>query len=188
MSVKQMMTIEDLWELPEKPGVRYELADGELVEVPGASFIHGLITGLILDLLRDFVRKTRMGLVVGDGVSYVLSNQPPRLRIPDASFVSRDKIPAGGVPEGFFPGAPDLAVEIVSPNDRAGEVHAKVGEYLAAGTRAVWVLWPSDRSVTVHYAGGQVEELGPNRDLDGGNVLPGFRVRVGDLFNVDLGQ
>ena len=188
MSVKQLMTIEDLWELPEKPGVRYELADGELIEVPGTSFIHGLIATLVLDLLRDFVRKQRLGLVVGDGVGYILSGEPPRLRIPDVSFVSRRRIPADGIPEGFWPGAPDLAVKIVSPNDRAENVHAKVGEYLDAGSRLVWVLWPRDRAVTAYQPGGRGQELGPESELAGEDVLPGFRVRVADLFDIDAAQ
>jgi Uma2 family endonuclease len=187
MSVKQMMTIEDLREMPEKPGVRYELADGELIEVSTASVFHMLVTILTFDLLRDFAREQGLGSVYPDGIGYVLSSDPPRMRVPDVSFVSRDRIPTTGIPDGFWPEAPDLAVEIVSPNDRAESVHAKVGEYLAAGTRTVWVLWPSTRSATVHHAGGRVQELGPDRNLDGGDVLPGFSVRVGDLFDVKLG-
>jgi Uma2 family endonuclease len=81
--------------------------------------------------------------------------------------------------------APDLAVEVVSPNDRANDVQEKVGEYLAAGTRLVWVLWPRSRSVSVHAGRGVTHELGPDEELDGGEVLPGFRVRVANLFEVD---
>ena len=88
------------------------------------------------------------------------------------------------IPEGFWDGAPTLAVEVVSPEKRAADLYAKAHEYVAAGTRAVWVLWPRHRSVTV-YAAGATRELGPNDELNGGDVLPGFRIRVGDLFNID---
>jgi Uma2 family endonuclease len=89
------------------------------------------------------------------------------------------------MPEGFWPLAPDLAIEVVSPNDRADEVHSKVHEYLEAGTRLVWVLWPRRRSVTVHDADGLVRELDPEQYLDGDDTLPGFSVRVADLFAVE---
>ena len=181
------MTIEDLWELPETPGVRYELADGELIEVPAASAIHSFITALVFELIRDFVRRRRLGLVFPDGLGYILSEDSGRLRIPDVSFVSRERIPTSGLPEGFWPGAPDLAIEIASPHDRAEDVRAKVGEYLDAGTRTVWVLWPRDRAVTVYRSGGHVQELGPDNELNGGDLLPGFRATVADLFAVDTG-
>lgn len=184
MSVKQMM-IEDLWELPEKPGVRHELADGELIEVPAASALHSFITALLFEWIRNYARAHQLGLVFPDGLGYVLSREPPRLRIPDVSFVSRQRIPAAGLPEGFWPGAPDLAVEIVSPNDRAEDVHGKVGEYLDAGCRLVWVLWPRDRAATAYQPGGRVQELGPDSELTGDDVLPGFQIRVADLFDID---
>lgn len=186
MSVKQLITIEDLWEMPEKPGVRFELVDGELVEVPGAGAVHTMIMVTLFKLLSECSQRHQYGIVFPDGLGYILSPHPGRLRIPDVSFVSRDRIPSTGIPEGFWPGAPDLAVEIVSPNDRAEDVHAKVGEYLEAGARAVWVLWPRERSVTVYGAAGSVNELGPDDELDGGDVLPGFSVRVDKLFDVQL--
>jgi Uma2 family endonuclease len=184
MSVKQRVTIEELWEMPEKPGVRYELARGELVEVPGAGALHGLIVAFIYDLIRDFVRGQDLRLVFGDGVGYVLGRDPDRLRIPDVSFISWERVPAEGAPEGFWPGAPDLAVEVVSPNDRAEDVHDKVREYLDAGVRLVWVVWPRRRSVSVHTGAAMAHELGPDDELDGGEVLPGLRARVADLFAV----
>jgi Uma2 family endonuclease len=185
MSVKQLVTVEDLWEMPEKPGVRFELVEGELVEVPGAGARQGLIAGLVCTLVHAFVRPRNLGIVLGDGVGYILGRAPDRLRIPDVSFVSRARIPEDGVPEGFWPMAPDLAVEVVSPNDRANDVQDKIGQYLAGGTRLVWVLWPRRRSVSVHAGHGLVRELGPEEELDGGEVLPGFRARVAELFNVD---
>ncbi len=175
------MTAEELWEMPEVPGKRFELVEGELVEVPGTGALHNLLVFAVAVILREHVRKHNLGVVCVDGASYVLVH-PGTVRIPDVSFVSRERIPEGGVPEGYWPFAPDLAVEIVSPNDRADEVKEKVREYLAAGTRLVWVLWPRHRSATVHRPDGTARELGPDDELDGGDVLPGFSARVGDLF------
>ena len=184
MSVKQLLTAEQLWELPEAPGKRHELVKGELVEVPGAGALHGLIVGLIYRLLAAFVGEHGLGYAFGDGVGYILGREPDLVRIPDASYVARERFPEGGIPEGFWPIAPDLAVEVVSPHDRAEDVHDKVREYLAAGARLVWVLWPRSRAVTVHTAGVAPRELGDADELNGGDVLPGFRVRVADLFEV----
>ena len=184
MSVKQLLTAEQLWALPEAPGKRHELVKGELVEVPGAGALHGLIAGLIYRLLAAFVDERGSGYAFGDGVGYILGRHPDLVRIPDASYVAREHVPEGDIPEGFWSIAPDLAVEVVSPHDRAEDVHGKVGEYLAAGTRLVWVLWPRSRAVTVHAAGGETRELGAADELDGGDVLPGFRVGVASLFAV----
>ena len=184
MSVKQPLTAEQLWELPEAPGKRHELVKGELVEVPGAGALHGLIVGVIYRLLAAFVDERGLGYAFGDGVGYILGRDPDLVRIPDASYVARERVPEDGIPEGFWPIAPDLAVEVVSPHDRAEDIHGKVREYLAAGTRLVWVLWPRSRAVTVHDAGGETRELDAADELDGGDVLPGFRVRVADLLAV----
>lgn len=184
MSVKQLLTAEDVWEMPEVPGKQFELVDGELVEVPGVGALHGLIAALIYKLLDTFVLGRDLGLVFGDNTSYILRRGPDRVRIPDVSFISWDRVPEGGVPEGYWPVAPDLAVEIVSPGDRADDVHDKVREYLEAGTRLVWILWPKHRAVTVREPGGVIRELGPDDELDGGDVLPGFRAHVGELFAV----
>jgi Uma2 family endonuclease len=185
MDVKQLVTAEELLALPEVAGTRYELVDGELVAVPGASPLHGLLVELVLRLIGAYAREQDRGLAFADGTAYLLRRGPDRVRIPDVSFVAWARVPIEGVPdEGFWPFAPDLAVEIVSPGDRASDVHSKVDEYLAAGTRLVWVLWPQGQSVTARAAGGQPRELGPDDELDGGEVLPGFRIRVRELFAV----
>ena len=185
MTVKQLLTAEELWALPEVPGKRFELLDGELIEVPGANPLHGLLVELVLRLISAQARERDLGLAFADGTGYILGRGPDRVRIPDVSFVAWERVLAEGVPdEGFWPFAPDLAVEIVSPGDRADDVHSKVREYLAAGTRLVWVLWPRERAVTAHGLDGLIRELGPEDELDGGEVLPGFRVRVADLFAV----
>lgn len=185
MSIKQLITADELWAMPEVPGMRLEMVEGELREVPGAGAVHALIVALVHELMRNFVRQHKLGRAFPDGLSYVLRRNPDSVRIPDVSFVARDRIPEAGIPEGFWEGAPTLAVEVVSPEDRAVELYAKAREYLEAGTREVWILWPRHRSVTVHSAGGSTKELGPDDELTGGDILPGFRARVGGLFDID---
>lgn len=179
MSVKHLLTAEQLWEMPDEG--RYELAEGELIEVPGAGALHGFVAGTIYDYIKVFALEHGLGVVFGDGVSYILSRDPDTVRIPDASFVARSRIPESGLPEGYWPFAPDLAVEIVSPGDTFDELQAKVREYLAAGTRLVWVVWPRGRSVIAYHPGG-IMELAADDLLSGGDVLPGFEMQVGRLF------
>lgn len=181
---KRLMTAEELWAMPEVPGKRFELADGELVEVPGSGGVHNLIAALLYELIRDGVRNQQRGWVFTDGVGFLLQRDPDVVRIPDVAFVARERMPGGQVPEGFVETAPDLAVEVVSPNDSANQVHEKVREYLEAGVRLVWVLWPRFRSVSVYSADGSYRELGADDELDGGEVLPGFRVKVEKLFEI----
>ena len=185
MSVKQLLTAEEAWELPEAPGKRFELVRGELLETPASGALHNFIVGILFRMLDGFVRPRRLGVVATDGAGYIVSRNPDTIRVPDVSFVSRERVPEGGIPESYWPFAPDLAVEIASPGDRASEPREKVREYLRAGGRLVWVVRPRDRSVTVHDSDGGVRELREEDEIDGGNVLLGFQVAVADLFKVE---
>lgn len=184
MAIRQLVTAEELWQMPEVPGVRFELVDGELIAVPGAGGQHGLIAKRLLKLMDAAAEAADSGTVFGDGVTYILRRHPDLLRIPDASFISWGRLPNREVPEGYIEVPPDLAGEVVSPHDRADDVHDKVHEYLEAGTRLVWVCWTRRRMVTVHEADRPILELSPDDYLDGGDVLPGFRVRVGMIFGI----
>ena len=185
MSVEQkLLTAEELWKLPEAPGKRYELVNGALVEMPGAGGVRTTIMVLIYKLLDAYVSEHDLGIAYPDGLAYIIARNPDQVRIPDVSFVSHERVPEGGPPEGFWPEAPDLAVEVVSPHDSASELHAKVRDYLASGVRMVWVVWPKSQTVTVHTPGARVLELEPEDELDAGDLLTGFRVRVADLFEV----
>lgn len=185
MSVKHMVTAEELWEMPEPPDKRLELVDGEVVEVSPATMRHGVIVATITRLMDEYVRLHHSGIVAAGDVGYVLRRDPDMVRAPDVSFVVWENVPESSLPErGFWEGPPTLAVEVVSPDDRATEIHAKIHDYLMAGTPQVWVLWPPQRSVTVHEPDGSARELGPDVHLDGGDILPGFDVRVADLFEI----
>ncbi|HWV23956.1 MAG TPA: Uma2 family endonuclease [Thermomicrobiales bacterium] len=181
---KISFTAEELQDLPEVPGKRFELVDGEVVEMPGAGELHMAIVILLYKLLDRFVDDHDLGLVRPDGLAYVLHRNPDQVRIPDVSFVEWDSVPEGEISEGFWEGAPTLAVEVLSPNDRADDIYERVQDYLAAGSPQVWVLRPRQRSVSVYRPNADTRELGPDTLLDGGNILPGFSARVSDLFNV----
>ena len=118
---------------------------------------------------------------MGD-TGHVLSRAEATVRGPDLSFVSAQRIAPGPLPLSLFEGAPDLAVEILSPSNREGEIRGKVADYLAAGGRLVWVVDPIRRRVTVHEPGKQATLLLASDVLDGGPVLPGFRLPLGELF------
>jgi Uma2 family endonuclease len=181
---KQAITAEQFSAMPEIPGKRFELVQGELIEMPGAGLLHSVIAALVYRLIFSHAEEHNLGLAFPDGLGYILRRRPDIVRIPDVSFVSRERFSEGELPSGFCEGAPDLAVEVVSPNDIAEDVHDKVHEYLAMGTRAVWVLWPKSRTISVHTMDEVSRELSSGDELDGGDVLPGFRVRVADLFDV----
>lgn len=185
MSIEQkLLTAEELWKMPEVPGKRYELVDGELLEMPGAGGVHTTIMVLIFKLIDAYVTEHDLGIVYPDGLAYIIGRDPDQVRIPDVSFVSHERVPEGGPPEGFWPEAPNLAVEVVSPHDSASRLHEKVRNYLEAGTQMVWVVWPKSQTVTVYTPGGTARDLDPDDQLDGGNVLPGFRMNVAAFFDV----
>lgn len=176
------VTAEDVWNMPEVPGMQLEINGGILIQVPGASFGHHLVVMAILRLLDAFVREHELGYVMPDGFAYLLHRDPDVLRIPDVSFMAIERMPQDIRLEGHWHGAPDLAVEVVSPGDDADELHDKVRQYLEAGTGMVWVAWPKWSSIAVHTEIGQSTELIHDAILDGGDVLPGFSVLVADIF------
>lgn len=186
MTVKHLLTLEEFWELPEPPDMQQELVRGEVVEVPPPGAVHNWIVGTIYRLLWVFAHERRLGAVFGDNMGYVLSREPATVRVPDVSFVARERIPAAGLPAGAWLIPPDLAVEVVSPTDRLREIEDKVQDYLAAGVRLIWVVRPEARTVVVHTVDNAPDERAAADTLDGADVLPGFGVPIAELFRVDL--
>ena len=178
--VTQTLTPEDLLALPD--GDWYELIDGHPVEkTMGAQ--SSWIGGELLAILRDFCREHNLGLVFPGDTGYQCFPFAVNLvRKPDVSFIRRGRFPGGEPPTGNIRIAPDLAVEVVSPNDTYYEVEGKVREYLRVGVPLVWVVNPATRMVRVHRPGGSLTDLEEGQELTGETVLPGFRCRVGDLF------
>lgn len=168
--------------LPEEPAARLELVRGVLVREPRPAPIHGRVVSTLTWLLEGFVRENGAGVVLVEA-GFLLSQGPDTVRGPDLSFVSTGRIPVDGYEQGgFWEMAPELAIEVLSPPNRASEMQEKVLDYLAAGSRQVWVVDPRLRSVTVHTPGGEARLLRGDAALEGANVLPGFRVELEALF------
>jgi Uma2 family endonuclease len=173
-------TPEDLLALPD--GEHYELVDGELVEKDIGTEA-GWIAGQILKRLAIFIDAAGLGWVMTSDASYrCFPAHPQRVRRPDVSFIRRGRLAGERIPKGHTPIPPDLAVEVVSPNDFYSDVRAKVEEYLCAGVPAVWTVDPKTRTIEVLRSDGSVSHLHEEDDLTGDDVLPGFRCRVADLF------
>lgn len=178
-TVDRLMTAAELF---ETPGLgRCELVHGELILMTPAGFEHGRISAEIGGLLRDFVRPRALGVVTGGETGFHISREPDTVRAPDAAFIRAERVPPSPV-RGFFPEAPDLAVEVLSPGDRASEVLAKAREWLDAGCREVWVLDPETTTISVYRGRDRIVVLDSSDMLIGGDLLPGFSVPVSNVF------
>ena len=160
---------------PEK---RYEFVDGQPKEkeMPGARH-SGVGTRLIIEL-GIYLRSHPIGCVYGEA-SFQIGK---REHIPDVAFVALERIPPEGEPETKWPFAPDLAVEVISPNDIFDDVFTKMREYFAAGVKQVWLISTEHRVVIVHESPTHSDMLEEDRELTCESLLPGFRCRVADLF------
>jgi Uma2 family endonuclease len=182
MATKTRLTLEEFLELPETE-TRYELVNGELVEMPPhSSRIHGSVIGTIAYRLGDYVRKRGAGhVVVQDPFVLPLPEDPERVRIPDVAFISVERGGGGAVPS-WFEGAPDLAVEVLSPSEKSQETQGKVQEYLATGARLVWVIAPEARSATVYRADGSARLVRAGEALQGDELLPELAIPLSELL------
>lgn len=181
-------TAEELLAWPDAPPG--EIVDGVWVpkyqegEVTGTRFGHGLVALRIARLIANHVDAYRLGRTTASETAFRLRRDPDLVRCPDVGFVSGARLTAG-VPRGVFEGAPDLAVEVLSPSNTAARQHDKVVDFLRYGTRAVWIVDTDRRTVAVHVAGALPWRCGGDDPLDGGDVLPEFSVPTSALF-VDL--
>lgn len=183
MATKGGMTAEELLRFPEKD-CRHELIRGELVRMAPAGFGHGAIAVKIAGRLLQHVEAKKLGIVLAAETGYKLESNPDTVRAPDVSFVRGDRLPEGSLPWSYFAGAPDLAVEVLSPDDRVRDVEQKVAAWLAAGTLMVWGVNPKNHTVTIHQPNTSVRTLSVADVLDGGDVVPGFRLPVADIFAI----
>jgi Uma2 family endonuclease len=175
---RSQATEADLLAMPDD-GRKYELVDGE-IRVSPAGTRHGLIGAELVGRLLAFVKASGRGYVFDSSTGFHLPKG--NVRSPDVSFVARGRFPGEVAPEGFSPVAPDLAVEILSPEDRSRFVLEKVGEYLDAGVPLVWVIDPRARNASIYRSLTEVRKLSEADELDGEDVLPGFRCRLADIL------
>ncbi len=161
-------------------GFRYELVRGELVKMPPAGFEHGDIAGIIHGHLISHVRSGGLGRAPVADTGYQLTEN--HVLAPDVSFVAESRVPSTGPPIGFFRGAPDMAVEVVSPSESEARVSQKTADYLLYGCKMVVVVRPRSQSVEVHMPGKEPVTLGWGDVLDGGDAVPGWRMEVSEIF------
>jgi Uma2 family endonuclease len=181
MGTKTLLTLAEYEKLQEPEGVRrYELDEGELVELSFSSPKHNRVARQAFVLLHAFVREHRLGEVYLPDMPYLLFENPPTLRGPDVSFLRTERAREID-PEGYVHGAPDLAIEVVSPSDRATDLNRRVEQFLAAGAQTVCVLFPETRQAHVHTKDA-VRKLKTGDVLDFPGLLPGFAVPVVALF------
>jgi Uma2 family endonuclease len=180
-SATSRMTAEELLALPDDH-MRHELIRGELTTMTPAGSEHGAISVRIGSALHGFVSEHGLGVVFGAETGFYIESDPDTVRAPDAAFIRSERIAALGIPRGYFPGAPDLAAEVVSPDDSKREVREKVAAWLAAGVEVVWVVDPRTRTVMVHERDGTVSTLDESETLTGGDLLPGWSCDVAGLF------
>ena len=182
MSTTSLVTADELLQLPTGMGKRYELVLGELRVMSPSSWQHGKVTGRLHGLIWRHVEENDLGVVFGAETGFRLSSDPDTVRAPDIAFIASSRILEQLPASGFWPGAPDLAVEVLSPGDRTGEVDEKIEAWLAAGTIAVWIVDPKLRTVTIYQSESDVDVRAMGETLDGGAVVPGFSCPVAELF------
>ena len=180
---REVVTARQLAEMPDD-GYRYELVRGELVKMAPSFGGHGSRAGEIAVHLGYHVKSNGLGRIFVAESGYLLASNPDLVRAPDVSFVSRERLEAMGDSwiDSFIPGPPDLAVAVLSPGNRAGEMAQRVGDYLAAGARMVVVVDPPRLLVTVHRPGLEPQVLTAADVLDGAEVVPGWRMPVAEIF------
>ncbi len=179
--VGRLMTADDLLKL-EHGGKSTELVRGRLIVREPPSTYHGRVQSNLNVLVGSHVRAHALGAVFGQDTGFKIASDPDTVRAPDLAFVDRTRMTQ--IPRrGYAALAPDLVAEILSPEDRPGEVLAKAGEWLGAGVRLVWVIDPDRRVASVYRDDGSVTTVASDADLDGDAVLPGLSFRLSELFD-----
>ncbi len=182
-TVTRAVTADELLALPGD-GFRYELIKGELKQMSPAGHEHGAIVMALAAPLYSHVRSHKLGRVFAAETGFKIGRDPDTVRAPDIAFVRQERVEKEGKSKGYWSGAPDLAVEVISPSDKVSEVDEKIQQWLEAGTRLVWVVNPKLRTVTVYRSNVDAEILTVKDTLDGGEVVLGFQIPIAELFNL----
>lgn len=182
INLDQIYTLDELLTISQRDENRYELIRGKLIIMPPAGAPRGDYAMSLGARMRIFAEDNDLGKVFAAETGFVLEREPDMVRAPDVAFVKTERIGVQGLPFGFYPGQPDLAVEIVSPNDRAGDVQDKIQDWLTHGTLLVWVVEPKTQTVTVYRPDGSAQVLLSEDKLSGEDVMPGFEFDIAHLF------
>jgi len=185
---ERFFTAEAFWDfcqLPENRDRRLELVEGEIRELTPAGGEHGEVTGDLFGFIWNFARERGLGRVTAAETGFILYKNPDpdgkdTVRAPDVAFVSIERAPEP-LPAQFVPIVPDQVVEVVSPNDRAEEIEEKISLYLKYGVRMIWVTYCVTRTIVIHTPT-SIKRLTIDDTLDGDDVLPGFTLKVSDIF------
>lgn len=185
-TLEKTMTADEFFDSPYSRG--FELVNGKIVSKGGAietnmptGALHGAVTEELASRMSYFVRENKLGKVFAAETGFILSKDT--VRGIDVSFVGNEKLGKFGITEKFFPVAPDLAVETISPGNSLNEIQDKIEEYLAAGTKLVWIVYPKQKMVQVHRQNNVINVLREDDRLDGEDVIPNFRVKLSEIFN-----
>ena len=177
------MTADELLAMPDD-GWRYELVKGELIRMSPTGSEHGEGTMNLAAPLYPHVKSNNLGVVYAAETGFKLESDPDTVRAPDVAFVRRERVEQTRRLPGYGSGAPDLAVEVLSPSDRIRQVEEKVNGWLEAGARMVWVVSPKLRRVTVYRSLTDILTLTDKDNLDGGDVVPGFQIAISEIFDI----
>jgi Uma2 family endonuclease len=182
----RLITADELLDMPHRDehgnDCRLELIRGELKVMSPTKPLHGILCARLAAALINFVEANELGMAFGAETGFVVEQDPDSVLGVDASFVSRERLAAVETFEKFFPFAPDLAVEVLSPSNTVSEIDEKITMYFAAGSRLVWIVKPKQRTIAVYNSPSDVRTLGEHDTLDGGDVLPGFTLKLSKLF------
>lgn len=180
------ISVEDFLELTERPEYLdrvVELVEGVIIDMPKTSGLHGQVTMLLGAKIFNYVQDNGLGVVTAAETGFILARNPAgrdTVRALDIAFIRKGRVPKI-LPDTLLDVAPDLAVEVISPSNKAADIHLKVRQLLAAGTALIWIVQPRTRAVEVHSPAGAVT-LTEDDILSGGDVLPGLEMPVRDIF------
>jgi len=184
--ITELMTADELLMMPNSRW-GYELVRGKLKKYMPAGNLHGFIASRVGRIIGNFVDEHNLGAVFAAETGFYIFQNPDTVRAPDSAFVGNEKLAKYGISKGYFPDAPDLAVEVVSPNDKKKDVEDKIQDYLKAGVKLIWIIYPQKQFVAVYRQSKIVSILFETDELEGEDVIPNFRLPLEKVF-VNLPQ
>ena len=186
MSTVQQTTADELLQISSNlrnQGKRCELVQGELRIMSPGGWKHGDVIGAAHADIGAYIRKNQLGKVFGAETGFLIARDPDTVRAPDFAFIAKANLPATDPTEAYWPGAPDFAIEVLSPNDTTKEVDEKIQAWLAAGVTLLWVIDPELKSITAYRSMTDVTVHTAGDVIDSIELLPGFSLKVSQIFS-----